>query len=82
MSWPRVLLVAGLVAACTGGRVTEAPPRPVVALVGGRVQPAPDAPAIDDGVVVIEGGTIRAVGRRPTWPFRPAPSRWTAPGPR
>jgi imidazolonepropionase-like amidohydrolase len=64
VSWPRVLLVAGLVAACTGGRVTEAPPRPVVALVGGRVQPAPDAPAIDDGVVLIEGGTIRAVGRR------------------
>ena len=64
MSWPRILLVAGLVAACTGGRVSEAPPGPIVALVGGRVQAAPDAPAIDDGVVLIEGGKIRAVGRR------------------
>jgi len=64
VSWPRILLVAGLVAACTGGRVSEAPPGPVVALVGGRVQAAPDAPAIDDGVVLIEGGKIRAVGRR------------------
>ena len=63
MSWPRILLVAGLVAACTGGRVIEAP-GPVVALVGGRVQAAPDAPAIDDGVVLIEGGKIRAAGRR------------------
>ena len=35
-----------------------------VALVGGRVQPAPGAPVIDDGVVLIEGGVIRAVGRR------------------
>jgi len=64
MSWPRALLVAGLVAACTGGRGAEAPSGPVVALVGGRVQAAPDVAAIDDGVVLIEGGRIRAVGRR------------------
>jgi imidazolonepropionase-like amidohydrolase len=35
-----------------------------VALVGGRVQPAPGAPDIVDGVVLIEGGIIRAVGAR------------------
>ena len=64
MRWCRVLAVVGLLAACTGGRVTEAPPSSAVALVGGRVQAAPDAPAIDDGVVVIQGGVIRAVGRR------------------
>ena len=53
-----------LAAACTGERVSAPPPGPVVALVGGRVQTAPEAAAIDDGVVVIEGGKIRAVGRR------------------
>ncbi|HEU5196970.1 MAG TPA: amidohydrolase family protein, partial [Methylomirabilota bacterium] len=53
-----------LVAACAGGRATNTPAAGALALVGGRVQPAPDAPAIADGVVVIEGGTIRAVGRR------------------
>jgi imidazolonepropionase-like amidohydrolase len=36
----------------------------LLALVGGRVQPAPGAPAIPDGIVVIAGGTIRAVGAR------------------
>ena len=60
----RLLAVAALAAACTGGRVTDTPPAPALALVGGRVQAAPDTAAIDDGVVVIEGGTIRAVGRR------------------
>ncbi len=38
--------------------------RPAVALVGGRVQPSPVAPTIVDGVVLIEGGAISAVGRR------------------
>ena len=64
MSGWRLLAVAGLVAACTGGRGSEAPPAPSIALVGGRVHAAPDAPAIDDGVVLIQGGVIRAVGRR------------------
>lgn len=36
----------------------------VTALVGGRVQAAPDAAAIPDGVVLIEDGTITAVGPR------------------
>jgi imidazolonepropionase-like amidohydrolase len=33
-----------------------------VALVGGTVKASPDAPPIADGVVVVEGGTIAAVG--------------------
>jgi imidazolonepropionase-like amidohydrolase len=58
-----VALAAGLlVAACQ--TVPAAPPAERVALVGGRVQPAPDAPVIADGVVLIEGGIIRAVGAR------------------
>jgi imidazolonepropionase-like amidohydrolase len=38
--------------------------RRTVALVGGRVQPAPDAPAIVDGVVLVDGTAIAAVGSR------------------
>lgn len=36
----------------------------VTALVGGRVQVSPDAAAIDDGVVLMEGRVITAVGTR------------------
>ena len=61
-SW--LLAFAVLTTACAGGRPADAPGSAALALVGGRVQPAPDAPAIADGVVVIEGGKIRAVGRR------------------
>jgi imidazolonepropionase-like amidohydrolase len=64
MRWWSALAAALLVAGCAGGRATNTPAAGALALVGGRVQPAPDAPAIADGVVVIEGGTIRAVGRR------------------
>jgi imidazolonepropionase-like amidohydrolase len=59
------LALALLVTACTGARVTPAPPAaPTLALIGGRVQTTPDAPAIVDGVVVIERGIVAAVGRR------------------
>lgn len=68
----RSALVVALVALTAACRMSEtpvavpvAPDRGVVALVGGRVVPAPGAPAIVDGVVVIDGGTIRAVGARP-----------------
>ena len=64
MRWWWLLAAAGLVTACTGGRAPETAPGPALALVGGRVRAAPDTPVIDDGVVVIEGGAIRAVGRR------------------
>jgi imidazolonepropionase-like amidohydrolase len=36
----------------------------MTALVGGRVQPSPEAPVIPDGVVLVEGATIAAVGAR------------------
>ncbi len=57
--------VAMLAVACG----TEPPPAPgsgarVTALTGGRVLPSPQAAAISDGVVLIEGATITAVGPR------------------
>ncbi len=59
------ILLAVLAAGCS---MREEPKpgaaRPITALVGGRVQPAPDAPAIADGVVVIEGRAVTAVGPR------------------
>jgi imidazolonepropionase-like amidohydrolase len=59
------LAVALVVAACgVRGDVPRDPSGPSVALVGGRVQPSPDAPAMPDGVVLIEGGAIAAVGGR------------------
>ena len=61
-----VLALAVLAAACTVTAPANPPGRAgaIVALVGGRVVPAPGAPAIADGVVLIDGGTIRAVGAR------------------
>ena len=35
-----------------------------IALVGGRVQPSPAVPVIPDGVVIVDGGAITAVGPR------------------
>jgi imidazolonepropionase-like amidohydrolase len=59
-------LMAAFVATGCGG--TPGPTvelaTPALALVGGRVQPSPDAPAIPEGVVLIEGGVITAVGPR------------------
>jgi imidazolonepropionase-like amidohydrolase len=66
----RVLLVFLLVALAVGCTMPEAPrsgapvARPTLALVGGRVQTAPGATAIDDGVVLLHGPTIAAVGAR------------------
>ncbi len=57
-----VLLVA--IACGTAPGPMPAAVTPVTALVGGRVQPSPDAPAIPDGVVLIEGAVIAAVGAR------------------
>ena len=55
-------LVAVLVA-CSTAPSPPSTPR-VTALVGGRVLPSPQAAAIPDGVVLIEGTTITAVGPR------------------
>ena len=64
-------VVALLVAAC--GTTPDAPPNhftgPVTALVGGRVQPAPDVAVIEDGVVLIDGVLISAVGSRKDVPI-------------
>jgi imidazolonepropionase-like amidohydrolase len=59
-------LVIAFVATGCGVTQSPAPGRatPAVALVGGRVQPSPDAPAIADGVVLIEGAVITALGSR------------------
>ncbi len=59
------LALAGLTAVC--GVAAPRPARaagPITALVGGRVQPTPDAGPIEDGVVVIDGAVISAVGSR------------------
>jgi imidazolonepropionase-like amidohydrolase len=63
-----IALLAAIVLAAVACGTTPAPaPRAaaaVTALVGGRVQPSPDAAPIVDGVVLIEGATIAAVGTR------------------
>ncbi|HEV8616911.1 MAG TPA: amidohydrolase family protein [Methylomirabilota bacterium] len=61
-----VLAVVALLAGCgvTPAARSDAPAPPVTALVGGRVQPSPDVAPIADGVVLIEGGRIVAVGTR------------------
>lgn len=60
-----VLVMVALLAGCsTAPQPTSTPP--VTALVGGRVLPSPQAAAILDGVVLIDGTTITAVGPRET----------------
>ena len=70
MSWrAELLLVLAVLAAGCATREDSGPggtgaALAVVALVGGRVQPAPDAAAVEDGVVLVEGRAIIAVGPR------------------
>ena len=61
-----VLLVVALLAGCgvTPAARGDAPTAPVMALIGGRVQPSPEAAPIADGVVLVQGGRITAVGTR------------------
>jgi imidazolonepropionase-like amidohydrolase len=62
ITWLVAILVAG---GCgTGGGAADSKPVSVIALVGGRVQPSPDATVVPEGVVLITGGRITAVGRR------------------
>ena len=57
--------VAMLAVACgTAPQPAPGPAARVTALTGGRVLPSPQAAAIPDGVVLIEGATITAVGPR------------------
>jgi imidazolonepropionase-like amidohydrolase len=56
--------VVAAMAAWTLAVQASAPAEPTLALVGGRIYPSPDAAAIDDGVVIVAGATIAAVGRR------------------
>jgi imidazolonepropionase-like amidohydrolase len=56
------LIVFALLVACA--TTSQPPPRRVTALVGGRVLPSPQAAAIADGVVLVEGAAITAVGPR------------------
>ena len=60
------LAIVPLAAACVmiatpGEAPTSATP---LALVGGRVQPDPQSAALEDGVVLIDGGVVTAVGSR------------------
>jgi imidazolonepropionase-like amidohydrolase len=57
-----VLIVFALLMSCA--TAAPAPPQRVTALVGGRVLPSPQAAAIADGVVLVEGAAITAVGSR------------------
>ena len=58
-----VLALVAVLVACSTAPSPPSTPR-VTALVGGRVLPSPQAAAIPDGVVLIEGTTITAVGPR------------------
>jgi len=59
------LLAVPLATACVSTPPTAVTARSAtLALVGGRVQPDPGSVAIEDGVVVIDRGTIAAVGPR------------------
>lgn len=74
--------VAWLLAALSAGACSAVPaPTPppsasshAVALVGGRVQPSPEAAPISDGVVLIDGSRILAVGPRAQVPLPPGAS--------
>jgi len=62
-----VPLVALLIAACVGSPSgAPASSEHLTAFVGGRVLPSPEENAIPDGVVLVEGATIRFVGPRAT----------------
>ena len=56
--------VAVLAAGCSTPPPATGPGARVTALSGGRVLPSPQAAAIPDGVVLMEGGAITAVGAR------------------
>ena len=58
--------LAVLAAGCSTPPPATGPGARVTALSGGRVLPSPQAGAIPDGVVLIEGATITAVGARET----------------
>jgi len=58
--------VAVLAAGCSTPPPATGPGARVTALSGGRVLPSPQAEAIPDGVVLMEGATITAVGARET----------------
>ena len=60
-----VLALVAVLVACSMAPSPPSTPR-LTALVGGRVLPSPQAAAIPDGVVLIEGATITAVGSRAT----------------
>jgi len=69
--------LAVLTALLTGCAMRDPQPRaaPTLALVGGRVQTSPDGPVIDDGVVLVTGDTITAVGSRAEVPVPPGTFR-------
>ena len=58
--------VAVLATGCSTPPPATGPGARVTALSGGRVLPSPQAAAIPDGVVLMEGATITAVGARET----------------
>jgi imidazolonepropionase-like amidohydrolase len=66
--------VAVLAAGCSTPPPATGPGARVTALSGGRVLPSPQAAAIPDGVILIEGATITAVGARETIRVSPGAS--------
>jgi hypothetical protein len=51
-------------AVCALAVQASRPAATTIALAGGKIYPSPDAAPIDDGVVIITGATIAAVGPR------------------
>ena len=71
-SRPIALALAALTAAflISGGAMARPAARgPALAIVGARIYPAPDAQSIDDGVVIVRGGKIAAVGPKGSTPI-------------
>src|SRR5437764_10013114 len=60
----RILSAAPLLLLAAGSALVGTPAGTSLALVGGTIYPAPDAPPIENGVVLIQGGRIAAVGPR------------------
>lgn len=74
IAWHAANLAAffGLASACAAGPASaqgESDTTHILALVGGRIYGSPDSAPLDDGVVLVRGGLIAAIGRRGAVPI-------------
>ena len=74
ITWHAANLVAffGLASVCAArpaGAQGGSDTTHVLALVGGKIYGSPDSAPLDDGVVLVRGGLIAAIGRRGAVPI-------------